>query len=280
MQTVAMDVDLDLLSAEGEILQPWVHCWRLQPQGPPTRTHSSLLLPVASDGRPAMLKVALIAEEQRGARQLAWWAGNGTARTYASEDEAVLMERATGNSLRSLFDAGRSEETTTIICAVAARLHAPSRPLPTFLVPLRRWFQPLLDANPAVAEQQEAASTASALLTASVEPVPLHGDLHHDNVLDFGHGDWRAIDPKGLVGDRAFDLIHLLRNPDIDASPDLLEKRATQVSRDADVSTPHLLRWLVAFSGLSSIWAEADGVSPEADLALLRQALMLLRGSE
>jgi streptomycin 6-kinase len=259
--------------------EPWVRRWRLIPDGDAVTTDSSTLLPVRWREQTAMLKVAHIEEEQRGARQLAWWQGSGGAQVYACDDEAVLLERAVGHSLRHLFDEGRSDEATTIICGVAARLHALSRPPPTFLVPLQRWFQPLLEATPATAEQQEAARTASALLTGSVEPVPLHGDLHHDNVLDFGGGDWRAIDPKGLVGDRTFDLIHLLRNPDIHMSADLLDKRATQVSRESDVSTRHLLEWLVAFSGLSSIWAEAEGNSPDADLGLLKQALMLIAAS-
>jgi streptomycin 6-kinase len=223
-----------------------------------------------------MLKVAHIEEEQRGARQLAWWHGSGAARVYACDDEAVLLERALGDSLRNLFDEGQSDEATTIICGVAARLHAPSRPPPPFLVPLQRWFQPLLEATPVTAEQQVAVSAAAALLSGNVEQVPLHGDLHHENVLDFGGGDWRAIDPKGLVGDRTFDLIHLLRNPDIDSAPDMLEQRAGQVSRESNVSTCRLLKWVLAFSHLSAIWAAEDGHSPEADLAVSRQALALI----
>ena len=40
-----------------------------------------------------------------------------------------------------------------------------------------------------------------ALLALPQDVGVLHGDLHHGNVLDFGDG-WRAIDPKGLVGER------------------------------------------------------------------------------
>jgi streptomycin 6-kinase len=42
-------------------------------------------------------------------------------------------------------------------------------------------------------------------LTAPREEGVLHGDLHHDNVLDFGRRGWLAIDPHGLFGERGFD---------------------------------------------------------------------------
>lgn len=39
---------------------------------------------------------------------------------------------------------------------------------------------------------------------------PLHGDIYHGNVLDFGERGWLAIDPKGLKGERGFDYANLL----------------------------------------------------------------------
>ena len=43
----------------------------------------------------------------------------------------------------------------------------------------------------------------------------LHGDLHHDNVLDFGERGWLAIDPKRLLGERGFDFANIFTNPDL-----------------------------------------------------------------
>lgn len=60
----------------------------------------------------------------------------------------------------------------------------------------------------------------------------LHGDVHHGNVLNFGARGWLAIDPRGLVGERAFDHANLLCNPDVAtaaASGSWLDRR-----RDAD----------------------------------------------
>ena len=34
----------------------------------------------------------------------------------------------------------------------------------------------------------------------------LHGDLHHENILKNGAGEYKVIDPKGVVGNSVFDL--------------------------------------------------------------------------
>ena len=45
----------------------------------------------------------------------------------------------------------------------------------------------------------------------SVDPVYLHGDLHHENILTSGK-QYRLIDPKGLLGDPAFEPSAFMRN--------------------------------------------------------------------
>ena len=45
-------------------------------------------------------------------------------------------------------------------------------------------------------------SSIRKLLAEPREVCALHGDLHHDNVLDFGPRGWLAIDPHALVGER------------------------------------------------------------------------------
>jgi streptomycin 6-kinase len=192
----------------------------LTPDGEPITTHSSRLLPVRHAGVPAMLKIAFEAEERWGATLMVWWKGEGAVRVLAHEGDALLMERALGEaSLVGMARNGRDDEASRIICEVAARLHAPRDRPPPALVPLQRWFQEL---EPAAARHGgilgQAAAIARELLAEPQSVVPLHGDIHHGNILDAGPRGWLAIDPKRLAGDRGFDFanisaIPILRSP-------------------------------------------------------------------
>src|SRR5207253_413876 len=51
------------------------------------------------------------------------------------------------------------------------------------------------------------------LLASTTTSSVLHGDMHHFNVLRAQRAEWLAIDPKGLYGDRGFDVCQFLRNP-------------------------------------------------------------------
>ena len=45
----------------------------------------------------------------------------------------------------------------------------------------------------------------SELLSSAGEPMLLHGDLHHYNILAAERQPWLAIDPKGVVGDPVYE---------------------------------------------------------------------------
>jgi streptomycin 6-kinase len=146
------------------------------------------------------------------------------------------------------------------------------------LVPLEVWFGPLLAGGARGEDFEAAANAAGHLLKSEAAQVSLHGDLHHHNVLDFGAGDWRAIDPKGLRGDRAFDFVHLLRNPDaaVSRAPGVLETRVALIAHEAGIGRDRLLAWTLAFSALSAIWSVEEDDCPADDLALLQRCRTLL----
>src|ERR1700722_6700576 len=101
-----------------DIFQPWLRRWNLTPDGPDfTTKYGSRLMPVLKDGAPAMLKIASHDEERNGARLMAWYAGQGTARVLEIEHEALLLERLTGNrSLAEMARSGQDDEATRILC--------------------------------------------------------------------------------------------------------------------------------------------------------------------
>jgi streptomycin 6-kinase len=41
----------------------------------------------------------------------------------------------------------------------------------------------------------------------------LHGDIHHFNVMQNSDGKWLSLDPKGILGPRAYDYSNIFCNP-------------------------------------------------------------------
>ena len=89
----------------------------------------------------------------------------------------------------------------------------------------------------------------------------LHGDIHHGNILDFGPRGWLAIDPKGLIGERGFDYANLFCNPEaeIATAPGRLVRQVEVVVEAAGMERQRLLKWIVAYAGLSAAWFFEDG---------------------
>jgi streptomycin 6-kinase len=263
------------------MIDTYLREWDLVPDGSPIVTNTSRLLPVRRRGAPAMLKLATHEEESLGGVVMEWWDGDGAARVLARDDDALLLERAEGTaSLAEMARTGRDEEACRVLCAVAARLHAPRpKPLPE-LVPLAHWFREL---EPAAAAHggilARCAATARSLLAEPREINVLHGDLHHGNVLDFEARGWLAIDPKCLVGERGFDFANIFTNPDLDdptrpvaTKPDRFARRLQAVTEAASLERKRLLRWILAWTGLSAAWFLGDGDPAAIDLRVAELA--------
>jgi len=260
------------------VFEPWLARWRLAPDGEAFETRfRSRLLPVRHDGRPAMLKIAGSPEERIGGALMAWYDGEGAARVLAFDSEAILLERAMGaRSLAAMARGGEDEAATGILCRTLARLHAPrERPAPASLVPLTVWFRALA---PGAARHggvlELSAATAAVLLATPRDERVLHGDLHHDNVLDGGARGWLAIDPKGLIGERGFDYANIVCNPDIATAtaPGRFARRARLIAAEAGLERERLLQWILAYAGLSASWTLGGGEDASPALKIARLA--------
>lgn len=219
-----------------------------------------------------MLKVARVDEEQVGHRLMVWFRGEGAARVLRHDREAILLERVEGDlSLTELMQGGQDDEASRVLCGVVRHLHTPRpRPWPE-LTPLTRWFRSLEAAAPAHGGLLTLSlETARHLLAHPQDVRPLHGDIHHGNVLHSRERGWLAIDPKGLIGERGFDYANLFCNPDLEIAtgPGRLARQAQIVSEAAGLERSRLLRWVLAYAGLSAAWWLEDGRPDEADPVL------------
>jgi streptomycin 6-kinase len=268
----------------GAVFEPWLQRWRLRPDGDSLATPGSDLLPVRlPDGTAAMLKVARDREERAGAVLMQWWEGDGAARVFAREGDALLMERALGpRSLMAMALQGQDDAASRIACGVVAKLHAQREaPWPRDLVPLDRWFAALRTAAAREGGIFARARVVADDLLATAEPArPLHGDIHHDNVLDFGERGWLAIDPKYIVGERGYDYANLLCNPELRTvtEPSRFSRQASVIATASGLAPDRLLRWTLAYAGLSAAWFLEDGdpASAASDLAVANLALAAL----
>ncbi|MBV0841759.1 aminoglycoside phosphotransferase family protein [Serratia liquefaciens] len=261
-------------------LIPYMQRWQLQPDGQAFETHSSLLMPVRYRGAAAMLKIAREQEEKFGGLLMCWWQGEGAARVLAWHEDGILLERAQGSrSLPQMVRDGDDRQATEILCQVVARLHAPRAETLPELIPLHQWFNSLWPAAQAHGGMLRlSARVAAELLTSPREQTVLHGDIHHDNVLDFGERGWLVIDPKRLYGERAFDYANIFCNPNygIATDPDIFQRRVVQICQLAGLERQRLLQWILAWAGLSAAWFMEDGEAADIDFRVAEQAALAL----
>ncbi len=95
------------------------------------------------------------------------------------------------------------------------------------------------------------------------EPVLLHGDLHHENILAAEREPWLAIDPKGLVGEPAYEVGAWLRNPmpqllDMPQPGRILARRINQLAEELGFDRARLRDWGLAQAMLSAWWSMED----------------------
>ncbi len=107
----------------------------------------------------------------------------------------------------------------------------------------------------------------------------LHGDYHHGNVLAAERMPWLAIDPKPLVGERAYDLAWLVRDrlSTLAAQPGsraAARRRLAKLASALEVDPERLRGWTVFRSVEAGVWSLSVG-DPEGGELLLELASWL-----
>ncbi len=190
--------------------------------------------------------------------------------------DAIVMDWLEGPRLGDLARQGQAERADLALAQAARALLAKAVPA-TGLLPLQRLFRALETAQLRAPEARRAQAMAAECLSDLAQGrwpvVGLHGDLHHDNVIETAAG-LRVIDAKGLAGPAAFELANAFRHPRDCAGfalqPEVISRRLTLWSRALDCVPEDLLRWAVAKVALSMVWV---GAERDDDLAVLRGLL-------
>ena len=106
----------------------------------------------------------------------------------------------------------------------------------------------------------------------------LHGDFHHDNILQNGNGGYTIIDPKGVIGDPVFDIPRFILNEfDDEVTPALQSKVSYIITTLAErLHTPsHVLKQcLYVEMTMAVCWCAESGADP-TELAKLMEKIEL-----
>jgi streptomycin 6-kinase len=255
------------------------HCarqWSLA-VGPPFPLSYNYVAPATRPGGgPAVLRLGVPGTQElvTGAEALRLAAGAGMAMVLAVDLDAgaLLLERVEPGGHLAVLAAEDDEAATAVLLDVMRRIHRPV-PDPVFFPTVEDWgeaFGRLRSRHaggtgPLPAALVDRAERLYAELVASSAPaVLLHGDLHHDNVLRSSRAGWLAVDPKGLLGEPAYEVGALLHNPwpDLLCWPDpgrLLGRRVHQLAEGLGVDPERVRDWGFAFAVLSAVWFDEDG---------------------
>lgn len=261
--------------------------------GPPLPNLSYNYVAPAVDehGREMILKLGVPNKETiTEIAALNHYGGQGCARLYDAdlESAALLLERLQPGMM--LVTVADDERATQIAGEVMQALWRPApkcHAYPTVsdwargLRRLRVAFDgdsgPYPERLVALAE-----SLFTELLASQAPPVILHGDLHHYNILEAERAPWLAIDPKGVVGEPAYEVGALLRNPvpQVATWPELGKIQARRVAVLSEMlgfEQERIVGWGVAQAVLAAWWSYEDHGESDKTMLICAEALAALR---
>jgi streptomycin 6-kinase len=243
-----------------------------------------------ADGADVVLKLGLPNPELTNEIEaLRVYAGRGICRLLEADPEqgSLLLERLQpGAMLTTVSD---DEQATAIAAQVMRQLWRPApaqHNFPTIarwakgLERLRSTFNGGVGPFPLYLVEQ-AERLFEELIHSMSEPTLLHGDLHHFNILSAQRETWLAIDPKGVVGEPAYEVGALLRNPSTRVISDVRvqTRRVDQLAAELSIDRERILGWGLAQAVLSGWWSYEDhGHGWEPSLALAGLFAELMRG--
>jgi streptomycin 6-kinase len=226
-----------------------------------------------------------VEDELRGMHWFAWRDGAGAVKLLDVDAHRMLLEYAGDRMLVDHLNVHGDRAATEIAADSLIQLTSPSkRPIPDDLQPLRDRFRSLFDK--AEADRRDgraslyvgAAPIAERLLAKPTDVRPLHGDLHHENILHGPRG-WLAIDPKGVLGDPAYDTANWFYNPidrlDLCLNPERIAFMAEAFAKALRQDVRHILDHAIAYGCLSSSWHAGEGNQKGEEQGLLIAAAIL-----
>ena len=237
-----------------------------------------------ADGMPVVIKTCPKSNEFPGELQmLRHYAGRGAVPLLAADESRYAMLLAYMAPGTTLHAAISDDDTATAIAAQLMQQSISPAPIGHRMPHSNDWakgftkLQTLLGPTCAPFHQRDVAWAQNIFDGLGNGPTTyaLHGDLHHDNIIQHGN-QWVIIDPHGVVcGDKAFECGAFLRNPHdvLHNHRDVVQltsRRIAIMSEILAVPARHIALWNFAQMVLSAWWCYEDsGAVDDNAMALI-----------
>ena len=189
--------------------------------------------------------------------------GYGAVQVFSENAGLLLLECAIpGTSLKSYFPE-KDDEAINITANVIKRLHKAPIPSAYVFPHIKDWLAALAgDLKIPAQYLQKARTLCDQLLKTAGPDVLLHGDLHHDNILQNGK-TWVVIDPKGVIGELAYEVVAFIKNPipdllSVQNAAEIIQNRIALFSDSLNIPKARIAGWCFVQVVLAWIWALED----------------------
>ncbi|MFD5410520.1 aminoglycoside phosphotransferase family protein [Streptomyces nojiriensis] len=245
--------------------------WECVPDGDVMHGGVGIIVPVLRrDAVPAVLKVSFphpgnVHEPDA----FEAWGGRGAVLLHERDDErfAMLLERVRTSTLEEVED---GDEVVTVAGRLSRRLAVPAPAgLPRLREQADSWEDQLRKDERELAHTMPRYAVDAAVATVRelgrTQPdVLIHGDLHARNILRADREPWLAVDPKGCVGDPAYDGGTLLKTRALSlvAAEDLgkaVHRTLDVFAEAAELDRERVRRWAQLHAVQAAFWGRRHG---------------------
>lgn len=216
---------------------------------------------------PIILKLGLdVSELKREAQALKCFQNHGAVKLKLEEEGLLLLERALPGISLKTYIPQQDLEALNIACKVMKELHR-AQVLENHNFPhVKDWLSAVDKAFDMPSNYlQKARDLRNKLLDNKDPNVLLHGDLHHDNIIQDGNV-WKVIDPKGVIGHPLNEVWAFIKDA---------ERDSAFISKFFGFDVQQVRDWYFVHLILAACWNLEDNIDSSFFLTLAAQAYNL-----
>lgn len=249
-------------------------------------SYNYVALAIQNNDHPVVLKIScdkqLIENEYRALKH---FDGIGSIRLIEVNTKlnALLLEQAVPGYLLKKYHPKNIEETIKIYSGVIKVLASRPTPFEKY-THVHKWclaIDRIYDKRINIMYIQKAKELRDFLLYSAEKEYLCHGDLHLENIVQ-QQNIWLSIDPKGIVGEMAFeaaafDLIDKKEWTEPRAIQNKIVNRVSLLANTLNIDKERLLAWFFLRSIISAQWFVEDNGDPDEMMNLVSNLYPLFK---